>query len=1310
MPLTDPSNEMAVFPYPATPETPLPEPGSSTGEVVGNTLLLGNPIAGFIGNRAPEATFQKEPNHNPFADGNLTGYEEHASRFIDSLSKEQDQYIKTRIDEERKMREVVASAGTTQSIAAFAVQMGADPFTYIGLGPVLTGLTKAAQAAKLGRAAAPAALGTTFGGITAANEALLQQQQETRTLEESGENISFAVAAGVAFGAFGEGLKYYNARQRAAILRGPTKEPWEVAAEVRAAAEPGSVGAAAAGFTAEEQAIKGAFGAEKVFYFNDPILRTMSSESTATRNLSEQIGESYLMRNKNTEGIASVPSIENEIKGYDTNLADFETAAKTNYMEYKKNGGTLNRDDFYEEIGKAAGQNDMSATPEIAKAAKALRENVFDPLWNQAVDLGLADPNASVKTAPSYVTRLFDKAKILADIPGFIQKNVEWLTAERASSAGRIAEWDSMIKTTNDAHEAVVRELRNDTSELKAGVSAERQALAKANGYRKGVGAYSRYLNNKVTAWRNRADKFEPDKFDSLEEDKYFTKLHKDVSRKPRVYKPEGLSEFIKKTGGVYDDVGYLETSDGIKGAGLLAEQGGRSIADAAKAAQEAGYFDQLPDDQSFIDSLFSDLGGSKIFRNADAHKIAYEEYVQSIRDSLKASGVEKVDAVGLREYIAQGLDGLDLYRASTPATRAKFAEIQYTLRRFEQQAEKIGEKLAQAERAAIEAAEKVDIRRAYLSEVRAGFRDLNKTRKGLAGKMAELQKSRDKDLFFADRDNDEIEFRAAEIMNRVLATGDTRLAYGFEVAGDRGGSQNLASKKGFSGPLRARVYDIPDSYIEPYLNRDAGAIAKAYVRALAPDVTMFQKFGTLDEDAILQPVADDYVRKILNATSVKESAKLKKARDADIRDLRAMLQRLRGTYGVPTDDYARGIQSAERVAAQFSGITALGGQVLASIVDVARPIMVNGMINTFRYGLKPLIANFKNFKLAADEVKQMGTGLDMVLHTRYNAMSGIDEFTPTATRIERAVNRESQRFQVLNLANAWNAGAKQFTGIIAQSRFIETAGRWARGEAVSQGDIERLSSSFVDKSMAKRITKQFEKYGEKTTGVYNPNIRRWDDFEAQSIFRAAMRREVDGQIITPGLNKPLWLTRSGIRLVGQFKSFSAASMQNIVIAGFQQRDAAVLNGVMVSVGFGMLSYAIKGAAAGTPLSDDPAVWVREGIDRSGITAWLFDVNNLVEKLSNNSVGLSALMGGQPGGRYASRSAMQALLGPAYGTLYNLVESTGAGLSDQWTARDTQNLRRMIPYQNLFYIRFLFDEMERGFNDAIGVEQRKGLK
>jgi hypothetical protein len=339
-----------------------------------------------------------------------------------------------------------------------------------------------------------------------------------------------------------------------------------------------------------------------------------------------------------------------------------------------------------------------------------------------------------------------------------------------------------------------------------------------------------------------------------------------------------------------------------------------------------------------------------------------------------------------------------------------------------------------------------------------------------------------------------------------------------------------------------------------------------------------------------------------------------------------------------------------------------------------------------------------------------MGTALDMVLHTRYNAMSGIDEFTPTATRIERAVNRESQRFQVLNLANAWNAGAKQFTGIIAQSRFIETAGRWARGEAVSQGDIERLSSSFVDKSMAKRITKQFEKYGEKTTGVYNPNIRRWDDFEAQSIFRAAMRREVDGQIITPGLNKPLWLTRSGIRLVGQFKSFSAASMQNIVIAGFQQRDAAVLNGVMVSVGFGMLSYAIKGAAAGTPLSDDPAVWVREGIDRSGITAWLFDVNNLVEKLSNNSVGLSALMGGQPGGRYASRSAMQALLGPAYGTLYNLVESTGAGLSDQWTARDTQNLRRMIPYQNLFYIRFLFDEMERGFNDAIGVEQRKGLK
>jgi len=209
--------------------------------------------------------------------------------------------------------------------------------------------------------------------------------------------------------------------------------------------------------------------------------------------------------------------------------------------------------------------------------------------------------------------------------------------------------------------------------------------------------------------------------------------------------------------------------------------------------------------------------------------------------------------------------------------------------------------------------------------------------------------------------------------------------------------------------------------------------------------------------------------------------------------------------------------------------------------------------------------------------------------------------------------------------------------------------------------------------------------------------------------FRAAIARETDKIIVTPGIgDRPLMMSQllgspELAQLVFQFRGFAFASAQRVAIAGLQQRDAAVLNGFLLSVGLGMLSYFIRVPLSGYEFSDDPRVWVAEGVDRSGVMGWLFDVNNIAEKATRGQVGVNALVGGPQMTRYASRNVWGAILGPTMGTGDDLFRVTGGLATGEWNEGDTRALRRLVPYQNLFYLRWLLDQAEEGVNRELGI-------
>ena len=539
-----------------------------------------------------------------------------------------------------------------------------------------------------------------------------------------------------------------------------------------------------------------------------------------------------------------------------------------------------------------------------------------------------------------------------------------------------------------------------------------------------------------------------------------------------------------------------------------------------------------------------------------------------------------------------------------------------------------------------------------------------------------------------------ELEDVAQQIIDKLLGTPGGRIPYA-----------PVPLKN--AGPLKERTFNIPDEMVEDFLESDIETVSRFYTRTMAPDVELADRFGRADMAEEIQKIKDDYAAKQMKvdkSLSEQEQEKarrrLSKERNADIRDLQALRDILRGTYAAPSDPNAL-LSRSTKVIKQWNYMRMLGGMTISAIPDLGRPVMVEGIGRVAKAGLIPMIRNLKGMRLAAAEVKKAGTALDMVLDSRAMAIADIADDFGRHSKFERGVDALARNFGSLSLMTPWNAAMKQFSGVLVSDRVLEHTAKWAKG-TLKKGDIETLAFQGIDEEVAGRIAEQFAKHGKTEGGVRIANTDAWTDTEAVRRFRAAIQKATDTIIVTPGAgDKPLMASKllgspELASLVFQFKSFSFASMQRVALAGLQQRDAATLSGLLLSVGLGAMVYFIKSKQYNKEPSNDYRVWLSEGIDRSGVTGWLFDMNNIVEKGTRGTIGVNSLVGGPPMSRYASRNITGAVLGPTLGTMQDFAQGVGAISTGEFGDSDRRALRRLVPGQNLFYLRGVFDKVEDG--------------
>ena len=516
------------------------------------------------------------------------------------------------------------------------------------------------------------------------------------------------------------------------------------------------------------------------------------------------------------------------------------------------------------------------------------------------------------------------------------------------------------------------------------------------------------------------------------------------------------------------------------------------------------------------------------------------------------------------------------------------------------------------------------------------------------------------------------------ETINTILGNGSGRIPYDSIVSGPR-------------GPLKERLLRIESARIQDFMELDIEQILRSQVRTMSADVELARKFGTPDLAEQIRKINDEADAKIKQATTPKERQRLEKARKAAVRDVEGIRDRLRGQYALP-DNPDGLVLRAGRVIRNLNYLRLLGGMTISAIPDLAKPVFTYGLTSTFKDGFLPMVRNFRGFRLAAGEVKAAGTALDMILDSRVMAMADITDDFGRHSKFERGLQAMSTRFGLVSLMAPWNATIKQFTGMITMTNILRATRNVASGTATPD-EIRKLAASSIDADMAKRIAKQFADHGDEQGGVLLAKGEAWTDNAALEAFRAAVVRDVDRVVVTPGQDKPLWMSTEIGKVIGQFKSFGIASIQKTTLSGLQQRDAATLNGTLLMLALGALTYKLKMDAAGKETSDNPAVWAVEAFDRSGLVGWLMEVNNASEKITRGTVGLSAFTGEQVS-RYASRNATASLLGPSLGTVQDILDVTGSTVSGDFQKSDARKLRQLIPGQNLFYLRGLFNTVE----------------
>lgn len=834
-----------------------------------------------------------------------TPYEQHWERFADVFNRRAVTALKSQIDMEREDRRILDAGGWT----AVGAQFGVSVFDWPSLLPGGVLVKGATTGATIARTAVSTGLAGALGA--GVSEFSLQATQQTRPLEESALAIGGGAVLGTLLGS-GVGALFSAAERKAAL-----------STVDRVMAQPDDGGAALADFRAglAEGQSAGAASVEKPVLEDydiaggaklvgkataqlNPLTRAAHSPSAVHRANMADLAETGYYLEKNVRGEGNL-AVESAVKYWDRGaLTKGLTEMRGIYNEARKTPDfNMSAEEFRTSVSKAMRRGDVGENEAVSKAASVWRDALFEPLKKAAIEVGLLPADVNVKTAVSYLTRIWNSPRLNAGEARFKRIVAPWIDEQLSQLEFKADEIriGNKIVDADKQREALTKATdRLDSLEDRLN---ERQGIRQRKS-----GQLASLQQTRLDLLKARAPADLVKRLRNMDENavmvdavKEVRKAERSAGRKQSFAERSPVLALIRSKGGVrigskLDQALRAMDVTPKTHPGMFKKEGGIGDADNFVQAEDA-MFASLPGDgagyvdaNAVLDAIRNELGGSPL-RTVD------EEAAAELLDNLDKTAAKWLEDVGLSpnasvKEVRDFIDRVMGAENNVEGMDSRISRLERELADFDQAGDKL---VNEREISAVEArtlsegltnleleldavrdlanasprvslvvdyaTTKRDLFKAKLSERSLRKRVEALKRMEAEGKanddmLAELSaKSVDLDRMQASIDGlkvkaDKLEPMVPKVKQEIpeFLSPEDRADYVKGIVDDIFSQLTGRANQGMPsydmvmsarGPLKERTFNIPDHLIEEFLEHDIELIARRYARVMAADVEL---------------------------------------------------------------------------------------------------------------------------------------------------------------------------------------------------------------------------------------------------------------------------------------------------------------------------------------------------------------------------------------------------------------------------------------------------------------------------------------
>lgn len=601
---------------------------------------------------------------------------------------------------------------------------------------------------------------------------------------------------------------------------------------------------------------------------------------------------------------------------------------------------------------------------------------------------------------------------------------------------------------------------------------------------------------------------------------------------------------------------------------------------------------------------------------------------------------------------------------------------------------------------------------------------------------------------------------REAEAAKRAQAmydavTGNARFTADHDISLGAAGYSKFRSNPAWHADLIARkwvktnIFDIAEHY-----TRTAGvdaAVGSVFKRTVlidgdTPGTKASKVIGDIRLKDVRASIEREYKDALSSAKTPDEEVALKNKAQRALENVDMLL---RFAHGQPFNDgTSQSFAHAAELAGAFNFLRLMGGTVASSLGDPMNIVIANGWGRTMKYGVLPMLKNFRDTirNMDADQVRLARlahANTELTMNSTVMALAEMGNPFAKATPLVTFARNASKVFSKYTGITYWNHLWKQVAFNTTTARIVENARTGWGG--LSKAERAMMLNLGLNEASLARIGASFEgQAGSKWVAGTDLPIARfdeWADKEAGSLLRAAANQQSYSQVVTPHWADRLAFSESPYgKLVLQFRNFMIANQMRVIGRNVQLAAIDEAGGKRASVATALFGLAMMGAVvdatkhmlgnttiSGGSLDSEnssfdrvlrewektPGTALYNALDRTGIFGVVFEASNMAEKLGLPNIrgGMSMAAGDDTGGRresarFSNRHWSEATLGPTVGLLGDVVSVGGVltGMADSYISSgeapnfnrsDFRKAKRLMPMQNAPIIQQFINEGER---------------